>query len=133
MIKKTILVVEDEDELLRLIVNKLEQSGFVTLSAKKVDDALDILGKNKIDALWLDHYLLGGKNGFDLVVELKSREDIWGKIPVFVVSNTAGPQEIQSYIELGVNKYYVKSNVALSQIIEDIQALFDSQAEAAVN
>jgi CheY-like chemotaxis protein len=128
--KKTIMVVEDESELLDLIRRKLETNGFATLGAKTVPEALEMFEQNKVDALWLDHYLLGKKNGFDLVVELKSHENIWGKVPVFVVSNTAGPEEIQSYIQLGVNKYYVKSNATLGQIIEDVKAFFDSPENA---
>lgn len=126
MDKKTILVVEDEVDLLELIQKKLEASGFSTLTARTVSDALDILGQKKIDALWLDHYLLGERNGFDLVVELKSHEKLWGKIPIFLVSNTAGPEQVESYIELGIKKYYVKANTTLSQIVKDIQTFFTS-------
>jgi CheY-like chemotaxis protein len=127
MLKKTILVVEDEAEILKFIIKKLEERNFSVLVAKTVNEALEILSKNKVDALWLDHYLMGEKNGFDLVVELKSNEKLWGKIPIFVVSNTAGPDDIQSYMELGVNKYYVKSNATLSQIVDEIGKFFDSQ------
>jgi CheY-like chemotaxis protein len=127
MIKKTVLVVEDESEILRFILKKLEDGGFATVSVETVDEALEILSKNKIDALWLDHYLLGEKNGFDLVVELKSNEKLWGKIPVFVVSNTAGPNDIKSYIELGVTKYFVKSNATLGQIVDELKAFFESE------
>ena len=127
MEKKTILIVEDETELLDLIKKKLEASGFDTLGVKTVAEAMESFSQNKIDALWLDHYLLGKKNGFDLVVELKAHENTWGKIPVFVVSNTAGPEEIQSYIQLGINKYYVKSNATLNQIIEDIRNFFENE------
>lgn len=127
MEKKTILVVEDESELLDLIRKKLETGGFAVIGTKTVAEALEIFGQNKIDALWLDHYLLGKKNGFDLVVELKAHENIWGKVPVFVVSNTAGPDEIQSYIQLGINKYYVKSNITLNKVIDDIRNFFNDQ------
>jgi len=131
MEKKTILVVEDETEILKFIIKKVEDGGFLAIAAKTVDEALDILNKNKIDALWVDHYLFGEKTGFDLIVELKSHEDIWGKMPVFVVSNTTGPEDIQSYIELGVNKYFVKSDATLGQIVEEFKSLFASEAAVA--
>lgn len=127
MVKKTILVVEDEVEILKFIIKKLEDSNFSVTAVKTVDEALDVLSKNKIDAMWLDHHLLGEKNGFDLVVELKSNEKLWGKIPVFVVSNTAGPDDIQSYVELGITKYFVKSNATLGQIVDELKAFFDSE------
>ena len=127
MENKTSLVVEDEVEIIGFIVKKLEDGGFRVVTVKTVDEALDVLSKNRIDALWLDHHLVGEKNGFDLVVELKSNEKLWGKIPVFVVSNTAGPDDIQSYLELGIDKYFVKSNATLGQIVDDLKMFFNSE------
>jgi len=127
MENKTILVVEDEVEIIGFIVKKLEDGGFRVVTVKTVDEALDVLSKNRIDALWLDHHLVGEKNGFDLVVELKSNEKLWGKIPVFVVSNTAGPDDIQSYLELGIDKYFVKSNATLGQIVDELKMFFNSE------
>ena len=127
MMKKTILVVEDEAEILKFIIKKLEASGFSVIAVNTAEKALEIFGKEKIDALWLDHYLLGRKSGFDLLVELKSNKKISEKMPVFVVSNTAGPEDIQSYIELGVNKYFVKSNATLSQIVDELKIFFKAE------
>ncbi|KKR21924.1 MAG: Two component transcriptional regulator, winged helix family [Candidatus Moranbacteria bacterium GW2011_GWA2_39_41] len=128
MVKKTILVVEDELEIQKFIIKKLEDGCFSVVAVKTVDEALDVLSENKIDALWLDHYLFGEKSGFDLVVELKSNEKLWGKIPVFVVSNTAGPDDIQSYLELGITKYFVKSNATLGQIVDELKMYFEGNA-----
>lgn len=118
-------------EILKFIIKKLEDGGFSVVAVKTVDEALDVLSKNKIDALWLDHYLFGDKSGFDLVVELKSNDKLWGKIPVFVVSNTAGPDDIQSYLELGITKYFVKSNATLGQIVDELKTFFDGEEKIA--
>ena len=145
--EKTILVIEDERPLLEVINAKLKKSGFGVIDARSVDQvfnanleknglgiisvrsvkqALDYLEDlEHIDAIWLDHNLLGKENGLDLVKKFKANGGLWKKIPIFVVSNSEGPKTIKSYVELGISKYYIKSNYRLDEIIRDIQSSLD--------
>jgi two-component system, chemotaxis family, chemotaxis protein CheY len=119
--KETILVVEDEKPLLDAVRIKLEKSGFDVVTARAADQAYGLLEDIvKIDVIWLDHYLIGKENGLDLVAKIKSN-DKYKNIPIFIVSNTANPDKVTSYINLGVNKYYIKSNYRLDAIISDIR------------
>jgi DNA-binding response OmpR family regulator len=119
--EKTILVVEDERPLLDAIRTKLEKSGFLVVTARTAEQAYGLLEDLKrVDVVWLDHYLLGKENGLDIVTKLKGHEK-YKKIPIFIVSNTASADKVKSYINLGINKYYIKSNYRLDQIIGDIQ------------
>lgn len=118
---KTILVVEDEKPLLEAVHIKLEKSGFSVVTARTAEQAYGLLEDiPKIDAIWLDHYLIGKESGLDLVVKIKD-ESRYKNIPIFIVSNTASADKVRSYINLGVNKYYVKSNYRLDSIISDIE------------
>ena len=141
--KKTILVIEDERPLLEVVNDKLEKSGFGVIAARSVDQVFNAkLEKNglgiisarsirqalnylenlaQIDAIWLDHNLLGKEDGLDFLKKFKANGGQWKKIPIFVVSNSEGPKTIQSYVNLGVSKYYVKSNHRLDEIIDDIK------------
>jgi DNA-binding response OmpR family regulator len=117
----TILVVEDEKPLLEAVHIKLEKNGFEVVTARTAEQAYGLLEDLvKIDAIWLDHYLLGKENGLDLVIKIKSHEQ-YKNIPIFIVSNTASADKVRSYINLGVNKYYIKSNYRLDNIISDIK------------
>jgi DNA-binding response OmpR family regulator len=140
--KKTILVIEDERSLFDVVHSRLQKKGFGVMTARSVDEvfnagldekglgviaassikkALEYLQDlEMIDAIWLDHNLLGKENGFDLVKKIKANGGKWKKIPIFVVSNTEKSETIKSYVALGVNKYYVKSNHRLDDIIKDI-------------
>lgn len=124
---KTILVVEDEKSLLDAIEIKLTKSGFTVITARSYEEAIEALEKNQIDAIWLDHYLLGTQSGLDIVTTIKAAESKWKNIPVFVVSNTATSEKVQSYIHLGVEKYFVKSNFRLEEIICDINNCLDNK------
>jgi len=119
---KTILVVEDEQPLVDAIKIKSEKSGFKVVTARTVEQALDYLKEEiKIDVIWLDHYLLGKENGLDLVAQIKDENSKWKDIPIFVVSNTASPDKVKSYITLGVSKYYTKADFRLEDILNDIK------------
>lgn len=145
--KKTILVMEDELPLLEVINEKLQKSGFNVIVARSVDQAFNakieensfktitidsieqalqyLESLEKIDAIWLDHHLLGKEDGLDFVKKFKANGGRWNKIPVFVVSNAANPQTVKSYIDSGVSKYYVKSNHRLDEIIKDIKSFLN--------
>lgn len=120
---KTVLVLEDERPILDAIKIKLENNGFAVLTAQSVAEALDYIENLKsIDAIWLDHYLLGREDGLDFVENIKKRDGKWKDIPIFVVSNTAGPDKVRSYMELGIDKYYIKAEHRLDEIIVALKA-----------
>ncbi|HUX80941.1 MAG TPA: response regulator [Candidatus Paceibacterota bacterium] len=142
--KKAILVIEDERPLLEVINAKLEKNGFTVIAARSVEQAfnahiekndlgvitvrtieqaLDYLEQlERIDAVWLDHHLVGKEDGLDFVKKFKANGGRWNKIPVFVVSNAANPATVKSYKNSGVSRYYVKSDHRLDEIIADIES-----------
>ena len=129
--RKTILVVEDERPLIEAIRSRLDQNGFDVLTARTIPQAKTYLEDiETIDAVWLDHYLLGQETGLDLVHAMKGDGAKWKNIPIFVVSNTASDDKVRSYLRLGITKYYVKSEKRLDSIIPDIKAFLDGHAES---
>jgi DNA-binding response OmpR family regulator len=122
-VNKVILVVEDEEPLLKAIKLKLKKNNFDVVTARSTKQAEDyIKDLPHIDAIWLDHYLLGKENGLDFVGWCKNEENIKCKgKPIFVVSNTASNDKIATYLSLGVEKYLVKSNHRLDELVEDVK------------
>ena len=116
---KKILIIEDEPALLKAIKAKLELNNFEVSAVTTVDEAHDALKTKKPDLIWLDHYL-PRKNGLEFFAEIKHREET-KDIPVFLVSNSADVSDLYSYINMGVDKYYVKMNSSLDEIIDDIE------------
>jgi len=118
---QTALVVEDDLSLAKAINKKLELSGFNTVTARSVDDALQCMSSEQPSVIWLDHYLLGEKDGIDFAGAVKANDD-WKHIPLYIVSNTASNDKVASYNRLGINRYYVKADHRLDEIIADIKA-----------
>ncbi|PLX24962.1 hypothetical protein C0580_03480 [Candidatus Parcubacteria bacterium] len=122
MEEKVILVLEDEIPLLNAIKKKLETEGCTVVTARSVEQGMEYLEElDHIDAIWLDHYLLGKESGLDFVNKIKADESPWKKVPVFVVSNTASQDKVNQYLNLGVEKYYIKAEHRLEKIVEDMK------------
>ena len=141
--KKIILLVEDDVPLLEAAKLKLEKNGFEVIPARSVERAIssDIMesdmGKitpgsiekvlkhletlEKVDAIWLDHNLIGKENGLDFVVKFKSNGGRFERVPIFVVSNTSSVELRNSYAKLGVKNYFVKAEHRLENIVREIQ------------
>ena len=118
----TILVVEDERPLLEAIKIKLEAHGIETVTCRSVVQALSYLEDiHTIHAIWLDHYLIGKESGLDLVSQIKKESSQYRSVPIFVVSNTASNEKVSAYMQFGIEKYYVKSNYRLDDIVLDIK------------
>lgn len=127
---RTILLIEDERPLVSVIEAKLIHAGFDVVTARTIDQGLGYMEDiNTIEAVWLDHYLLGDKTGLDFIAILKAPGSKWAKTPIFVVSNTASDASLRSYLRLGVTKYFVKAEHRLDEISSDIKAFLDSEQE----
>lgn len=113
-----VLVVEDEMPLMNAILAKMLKSGLSAEGAKSVAEAKEKILQHKPDLIWLDHYLFGGEDGLDLLRDLKSKQET-KEIPVFVVSNICTNDKYHDYIELGIQKYFVKSSSKLEDIISE--------------
>ena len=124
---RTILLIEDERPLANVIEAKLVLAGFDVVTARTIDQGLGYMEDiEAIEAVWLDHYLLGEKTGLDFIATLKAPGSKWAETPIFIVSNTASDANVRSYLHLGVTKYFVKAEHRLDEIAKDIKTLLDT-------
>ncbi|MCA9397388.1 response regulator [candidate division WWE3 bacterium] len=124
--KPTVLVVEDEQPLAKIITQKLQKRGIEVVTSRTVEQSLEYLSDvPNIKVIWLDHYLLGHEDGIDFLHKVKTADSRWRNIPVFVVSNTATADKVNTYIELGVEHYYTKSDNRLDDIVDEVCKKFD--------
>ncbi len=125
-IKLKLMVIEDEELLLQVISQKLVNLGFEVVTCTSAKQALDYLRNfpKPPDAIWLDYYL-PDMNGLEFVRELKKNEK-WKKIPVIVVSNSASDQKKNAMLALGVEKYILKAQYRLEEIVEMIRKIIAS-------
>lgn len=102
---KTILVIEDDAEMIRFICRQLNES-YNVIAASNGLEALDILDKNTIDVIVSD-VMMPKMDGFELCAKLKS--DIsYSHIPFILLTAKANLQSKIEGIELGADDYIEK-------------------------
>ncbi|HEY3368063.1 MAG TPA: response regulator [Symbiobacteriaceae bacterium] len=97
---KTVLVVDDDPDIVRLIILSLEQEGFRAIGATSGEQALELARKLHVDAITLD-LLMPGMHGLEVARRLKDEMGT-RNIPVVVVSAYTGGHEPE-LVALGVS------------------------------
>ena len=83
----TVLIIEDEELLLKAIARKLKLNGLSFILSTSGTQAFKILKEVKKlpDAIWLDYYL-NDMNGLEYMNALR-KNDKWFHIPTIAISN----------------------------------------------
>ncbi|MDD5138591.1 MAG: response regulator transcription factor [Candidatus Omnitrophica bacterium] len=104
--KKTILIVEDEKDIVKMLEYNLQKEGFKTLSARDGEDALDAANRDHPDLVILD-LMLPGMDGLEVCKALKQGAKT-AMIPIIML--TAKVQESDKVVglELGADDYMTK-------------------------
>lgn len=125
--KQSIIVVEDESFLSKVLAERLEDEGFGHIDvAGNGEEALVMIKQHNPDIVLLD-MILPKMNGFE-VLEVLQADPKLKKIPVLVLSNLGQDQDIEQAKKLGARDYIVKSNFSLQKVVEKIMSILDPHA-----
>jgi DNA-binding response OmpR family regulator len=103
-VKKRLLVVDDDPDILRVLKANLELYGYEAILAPDWKAARDVLGKELPDLIILDITLPDG-NGVDICRELKGR---YPKTPVILLTARDRVSDKVLGLESGAEDYIVK-------------------------
>ena len=117
--KKTVLIIEDEQTLLKLLQKAFEKEDIKTLIALDGEKGINLARKEKPDLILLD-IILPKKSGFDVLEELKADAET-KNIPVVVLTNLSEVVDVEKVLELGAVTYLVKSSYKLEEIVEKVK------------
>ncbi len=118
---KRLLIVEDEEILARILKDRFEDAGWRVTSARDGEVAIEMIKTNKFDLVLLD-LILPRKDGFEILHEVRT-DDSFKKLPIIIVSNLGGDEDIKKALELGATDYFVKTEHSISEIIEKLNKL----------
>ena len=117
---KTVLVVDDEKDIVQLIRYNLEREGFRVESASDGDEALVKASDVKPDVILLD-IMLPSKDGYEVIKSLNQNERT-ARIPViFLTAKSAEFDEVLG-LELGADDYIVKP-ISPRKLVSRIRAV----------
>ncbi len=104
--QKTILIVDDEEDILGLVEFHVKQHGYNTLTATSGEKALT-LARNEIPNLIILDLMLPGIGGLDVCQYLKS-ESATAHIPIIMLTAKGEESDIVRGLELGADDYVTK-------------------------
>ena len=114
-----ILIVEDEEFLVRALKDNLESEGYSVDTAVDGGEALERIKKSKPNIILLD-LLMPKKDGFYVLAEVKKNPE-WKLIPIIVLSNLGGDENIKKALEMGADDYFVKSQHPIEEVVEKVK------------
>jgi DNA-binding response OmpR family regulator len=100
---RTVLVVDDEPEIVRLVRDYLERAGFAVVTAADGDTALRVAHRNRPDIVVLD-LGLPGIDGLDVARELRRG----GEMPIIMLTARTEEADRVAGLELGADDYVSK-------------------------
>jgi CheY-like chemotaxis protein len=119
MESKKILCIEDDAFLLSLISGKLVETGFAVVTAASGDAGITKAKLEHPDVILLD-IMLPDMGGFEILEKLKGDPGT-KDIPVIILSNLGGREEIAKAVQAGAASYVIKSNIVPDEIAEMVR------------
>lgn len=119
-----IMLVEDDNSLREIYQARLMAEGYETVTAKDGEEALVLIGQEKPDLIILD-IMMPKISGFDTLDILRSTPAT--KYTKVIIMSALSQAEDKARAEkLGANKYLVKSQVTLEDIVKTVKEVLGS-------
>lgn len=115
--KRTVLIVDDDKEIVELMRDYLEDEQFDTAFAFNAVEALEALNSETIDCILLD-VMMPGQNGLDLCRHIRKTRDL----PILFLSARGEDMDKIRGLSLGGDDYIVKSATP-EEVIARIKAV----------
>ncbi|MBO6584864.1 MAG: response regulator transcription factor [Gracilimonas sp.] len=129
MAKQTILVVDDEKDLLDLIEYNLKKEGFAVLKAENGEEGIKIAKEHKPDLVLMD-IMMPKMDGMEAVETMRADEDLKSIPIIFLTARSDEKTEVEG-LDKGGDDYITKP-ISTTKLISRIKAVmrrFDETTE----
>ena len=99
-----VLVVDDEEDILEVIQDRLEAYGFTVVTAGNGVEALRKLSMEKFDGIFLD-VKMPEMGGIEALEEIRKRDK---KIPIIIITSSTTKDSALEAMAKGANDYVLK-------------------------
>src|SRR5688572_18471771 len=106
MSKGTILVIDDEKDLLELVRYNLEKDGFDVICAREGQSGVEIAAKHRPDLIVLD-IMMPGMDGLEVCRRLRADQRT-GRVPLIMLTARATEADRIVGLEMGADDYVTK-------------------------
>lgn len=123
MESKKVLIVEDDSTLRNVLLEFFEAEGLDVKSASDGEEGLKILEEFVPDVILLD-IILPKKDGYEVMKEIKENEKT-KNIPIVLLTNLGGLNDIEKALALGATTYLVKGDYQVREIVEKVKDILE--------
>jgi two-component system OmpR family response regulator len=124
--KRSILVVDDEESLRKVIIRKLEAEGYACAAAADGREALETACTGEFDLVLLD-IMMPGMSGMEVLSRVTAAHPDTGVVMITAVSDA---QTTSKAIELGACDYVTKP-FSLAELSARVERAFENKELAA--
>jgi DNA-binding response OmpR family regulator len=121
----TVLVVDDDPVILKLLEVNFEMEGFTVLTAKDGEEGIEVARSEQPDLIVSD-IMMPKKSGLELVIDLKS-DPRTSEIPIILLSAKAQNADVRSGMDAGADDYVTKPFEPLD-LVDRVNRLLEARA-----
>lgn len=99
-----VLVVDDEEDIVEVVQDRLEAYGFTVVTASTGLEALKKLSSEKFDGIFLD-VKMPEMGGIEVLEEIRKKDK---KIPIIIITSSSSREAAIEAIAKGANDYVLK-------------------------
>jgi diguanylate cyclase (GGDEF)-like protein len=124
--RPTILIVEDDAGIARMIQVLLEARGFATVTSHTGTEAFGFLAGGPVDLVLLD-VMMPGMDGYEVCRRIKE-DPRWKQIPVVMLTAKDAVRDVVQGLETGAEEY-IRKPFNTDELVARIRALLRTRAE----
>ena len=127
--KPRILIVEDHPIIAELVETRLRIEGMEPIKAPGGREALDVIGRQPLDAVILD-IMMPDVDGYEVLRQIRSRSAT-RDLPVIFLTAKSTPADVEKGLAMGANYYITKPFSGLDLVRKVRVCLEERRASAA--
>ena len=123
---KTILLVDDDNEIIESMRTVLESRGYRVIVARDGNAGLTVAERENPDLIILD-MMMPKKSGFLVLEKLKGRPG--GLIPTIMITGNEGSRH-RAYAEMLGVRDYIRKPFAMEKLVRSAELILEGQSKA---
>jgi adenylate cyclase len=120
----TILIIDDDPVILKLVKDTLSTRGYQVITAPDARLGLRIMLKEQPDLAILD-YLMPDRDGLSLLKDIRAVPDL-RLIPIIMLTGSTNPDVVSKAIQLGVTDFLAKP-ILIFQLLERVEKVLQKR------
>jgi CheY-like chemotaxis protein len=122
---KKIMVVDDDEEIIKMVKTALEREGYTVIGIKDSNECLKRLDEEKPDLILLD-ILMPGVDGWELCRRIKQSE-LLISVPISMLTVKKSPEDIKKSLEYAHANAHLVKPLSVDELRSAVRKLLEEE------